>query len=126
MVGELLAAGLEAILEEFHIATTAVAALLVFDFVLYNKGFVGKSDGRREGGRDSVVGCLALRDETLVAVNDRDGRIFDIPFADIAEGLTPDGCLLRGLGGCPSVSPVVSELLNERSLDLGGLWTRGQ
>jgi hypothetical protein len=41
-----------------------------------------------------VVGGLAFRYETLVAVDDGDGGVFDLPFTDIAERLAADGCLL--------------------------------
>lgn len=96
-VGELLAAGLEAVLEELDVTATAVTALLVLDFVLNNERLGLEVDGLGEGGRDGVVGSLALRYETLVAVDDRNGGVLDLPFADIAEGFAADRGLLGRL-----------------------------
>lgn len=121
MVRELLSAGLETVLEEFHIATTAVAALLVLYFVLDDEGLVREGNGLGKGSGDGVVSSLALRHETLVALDDRDRGVLNFPFADVAEGLAADGSLLGGLRGSPPFCPVVCELLNEGSLDLSGL-----
>ena len=44
LVRELLAARLEAVLEHLDVAAAAVAALLVLDLVLDNKGFVCQRD----------------------------------------------------------------------------------
>jgi len=96
-IRELLARGLEAVLEEFQIPTTAVATLLVFDFILHNKGLVRERDALRKRGRNGMVGCLCFRDDALVTLNDGNGRVLDLPFADVAEGLTANRCLLRGL-----------------------------
>lgn len=121
MVREFLSAGLEAVFKELHVSTTAVAALLVLDFILDHKGLRLEVDGLGKGRGDGVVGCLALRDETLVTFDDGNGGVFDLPFADVAEGFTADGCLLGRLGGCPPICPVVCELLDEGSFDGGAL-----
>lgn len=123
-VRELLSAGLEAILKELHVATSAVAAFLILDFVLYNKGLGLEVNGLGEGSRDSMMGSLALRNEALVAVNDGDRRVLDLPFTDVAEGLATDWRLLRCFRRCPAFSPVLCELLDKRSLDRGGLRQR--
>lgn len=120
-VRELLAASLETVLEEFEVSTTTVAALLVLDLVLNNQRLLLEVDRFLEGCRDSVMGGLALGYETLVALNEGAGRVLDRPFADIAERLAAYGGLLRCLRRRPSARPVVGELLEERSLDRGGL-----
>ena len=61
LVRKLLAARLEAILEQLDVTTTAIAALLVLDLVLNDKRLVRKLDGLVEGGRDSVMRRHALR-----------------------------------------------------------------
>jgi hypothetical protein len=43
-----------------------------------------------------MMGCFTLCHKTSVAFNDGDGRLLDLPFANVAEGLTADG----GLLGC--------------------------
>ena len=97
LVVELLAAGLETILKELDVATTAVAALLVLDLVLHDQGLVGELDGVLERRRDGVVCRLGLRDEALVTL-DKDGLgILDLPLADVRERLAADGGLLGRL-----------------------------
>ena len=49
LVIELLSSGLETVFEELDVATTAVAALLVFDLVLDDERLVGEFDGLLEG-----------------------------------------------------------------------------
>jgi hypothetical protein len=115
-IREFLSAGLEAILEEFDIATSTVAALLVLNLILHNKRLVGERDGLGKGRRDGVVGCLALGHQTTLAFNDRDGRLLNFPLADVAESFTPNGGLLCCFGGCPAFSPVFRELLDEGCL----------
>jgi hypothetical protein len=112
---------LETILKQLEVATTTVAALLVLDLILHNKGLVGEVDGLGKGSRDGVVGGLTLGDETFVAINEDGVAVLYLPFADVAEGLSPYGSLLGGFGGCPSLRPVVGKLLEERCLDGGGL-----
>jgi hypothetical protein len=94
-IRELLSASLEAILKKFHISTSTVTTLLVLDLILHHKGLVAEGDGLGEGCRDSMVSSLALCHKTAVAVNNRDRRLLDLPFADVAEGFTADGGLLR-------------------------------
>lgn len=43
-----------------------------------------------------MMGSLAFCNETLVAVNEGDGGLLHLPFADVTEGLAADG----GLLGC--------------------------
>lgn len=64
-----------------------------------------------------MVGSFALRYETLLAFNDRNGGLFNLPLANIAEGLFAVGGLLGSLRARPTVGPIISELLNERGLD---------
>lgn len=98
-VGKLFAARLKSILQKFEVTTTAIATLLVLDFVLNNKRSSLEVYGLRKGSRDSVVCSFAFGNETFVAVNERDRRLFDLPFADIAESLATNwgllGCLRR-------------------------------
>ena len=117
LVVELLTRGLEAVLEQLQVATTAVAALLVLDLILDDQGLVRELNGLGEGGGDGVVGSLGLGDKTLVAQDGRLGGFLDLPLANIAERLGTDRSLLGGLRGCPPLGPVVSELFEEGSLD---------
>ena len=121
LIVELLARSLEAILEELEVTATAVAALLVLDFVLDDKGLLSEIDGLSEGRRDGVVGSLALGDEALGTLNGGLNGVLDLPLADVAEGLGADGSLLGRLGGRPTLGPVVSELLEEGGLDRSSL-----
>ena len=97
LVGELLSSSLEAVFQKLDVTTTAVAALLVLDFILNNQGLVGEVDSLVESSRDGVVGSLGLCDKTLVTLEDRYLRFLDLPLADVAEGLTANGRLLRRL-----------------------------
>jgi hypothetical protein len=69
-----------------------------------------------------MVSCFTLSHKTSVAFNDGDGRILDLPLANVAEGLTADGSLLGCFRGCPAFSPVVRELLDEVGLESSGLY----
>lgn len=93
---------METIFKEFDITTTAVTALLVLDFILNNQRFVLEIDGVGERSRDGVMGSLALSHETFVALNDGDGRVLDLPFANVTECLAANGGLLSGFGWCPA------------------------
>lgn len=103
LVRELLSGGLETILEKLDVATTTVAALLVRDLVLHDKGLVREVDGALEGSRDGVVRSLGLGNKTLVALDEDILCILDLPLADVAEGLAADWGLLGRLGRCPTV-----------------------
>jgi hypothetical protein len=96
-IRELLSTGLEAILKELKVTTSTIAALLVLDFILYNERFITERDRLCEGCRDSVVSSLAFCHQTTVTVNDRDRRLLDLPFADVAKGFTADRSLLSCL-----------------------------
>ena len=122
VVRELLSTSLEAILEQFKVSTTAVATLLVFDFILNDERLVRDVDGLVEGGRYGVVRRDTLCHETTIALDDRGGSFFDRPFANVGESFTANRSLLSGLGGSPPVVPTFGELLNKRCFDLGGLW----
>jgi hypothetical protein len=115
---------LKAILKQLEVTTTAITALLVLDLVLNDERLVRNVDGLVEGGRDSVVRRHALRNETMVALDDRGGSFFDRPFANIGKGFTAHGGLLRSLRGGPSLVPTFGELFEERSLDFCGLYTK--
>lgn len=122
-VREFLAGSLETVFEELEVATTAVTALLVLHFVLDNQGLLLEVDGLSKGCRNSVVGGLALCNETLVALNEGARRVFDRPLTDIAEGLAADGGLLRCLRRCPPARPVIRELFKEGCLDSSTLYS---
>jgi len=95
---------------------------LIFDLILDNKGFVTEVNGGSKGCRDGVVSGLALCHETLVTLDDSNGRFFNLPLTDVAEGLFAIGRLLGSLRACPPVRPIISELFNEGSLDLSCLY----
>lgn len=122
LVRELLASGLETILEELEVTTTAVATLLVLDLVLNDEGLLREVNSLGKRSRDGVVGSFGLGHETFVVLDDGVLRVLDLPLADVAEGFTANGGLLGGLGRSPPVSPVVCELFEERSLDSSGLY----
>jgi hypothetical protein len=122
IVRELLSTGLETILEQFEVSTTAIATLLVFYLILNDERLVRNVDGLVEGGRYGVVRRDTLCDETMIALNDSGGRFFDRPFANVGESFTANRGLLSGLRGSPPVFPTVSELLKKRCVDFRGLW----
>ena len=122
LVRELLTSCLETIFKQLEVTTTTVTALLVLHFVLDNQGLLLEVDRLGEGCKDGVVGGLALRNETLVALNEGARRVFDRPLTDIAEGLAADGGLLRCLRRCPPARPVIRELFKEGCLDRGTLY----
>lgn len=62
-----------------------------------------------------------LDNKTLVALHALvDGGLFDSPLANVGPFLLACVTLL-GVGGLPPLLPVISELLEEGSLQLGGL-----
>ncbi len=121
LVGKLLAASLETVLEQLEVTTTAITALLVLDLVLNDERLVRNVNWFVEWGRDCVVRRDALRNETEVALNDGGGCFFDQPFANIREDFITNGGLLSSLRGCPPVLPALGKLFEERSLDFCGL-----
>lgn len=96
LVIEVISAGLETILEQFHISTTTVSTLLVFDFILNDQWLFAKVNSFGEVGRDGVVSSFVLSHETLVTLDDSSGWVLDLPFTDIAEGLAANRSLLGG------------------------------
>ncbi len=117
LVVELLARSLEAVFEELEVTATAVAALLVLDLILDDKGLLGEVDGLSEGRGDGVVGSLGLGDEALVTLDGGLNGVLDLPLADVAKRLSADGSLLGRLRRRPTLGPVVSELLEEGGFD---------
>jgi hypothetical protein len=67
------------------------------------------------------MSSLGLCYEALVSLNDGYGWVFNLPLADVAKRLSTTWRLLRCLGGCPTVGPIFSKLLEERRFDFGGL-----
>jgi hypothetical protein len=96
-IRKFLATGLESVLKKLEVTTTTVTPLLILDFILNNEWFRFEVYGRREGGRDGMVGSFAFGNETLVTVNERERRLLYLPFADVTEGLTAHRGLLRCL-----------------------------
>ena len=88
---------METIFKKFDIAATAVTTLLVFDFILNNKGLVLEVDSFRKGSRDGMVGSFALGNEAFITLNNGNGWLFYFPFSDVAEGFAAYGCLLGRL-----------------------------
>lgn len=88
---------METIFKKFDITTTTVPAFLVLDLVLDNQRLVLEVNGLSEGSRDSVVGGFAFGNKSLVAFNDRDRWVLDLPFANVAESLAANGGLLGSL-----------------------------
>jgi hypothetical protein len=117
-IREFLPTSLEAILKKFDVTTTTVASLLVLDLILNDEGFIFEVDRGGERCRDGVVSGLGLGNKALVALNEGRLGFLNLPFADVGEYLTADWCLLGCLRRCPAFRIVVSELLNERSLNL--------
>lgn len=121
LVVEFLPARLETILEQFDVSATTIAALLVLNLILNDKGLVRNVDGRVERGRDGMVGRDTLRNEAMVAFDDRREGCFNCPFANIRESFAANGSLLSGLRGSPPVFPAFVELFDEMTFDFRGL-----
>ena len=69
-----------------------------------------------------MVSSLVLDDKTLVALNAlQDGRLLDGPGTNVCPLLIVGLDVLLCVRGLPSALPVVCELLEERSLECGGL-----
>lgn len=88
---------MEAILKKLEVATAAVSALLVLDFVLNNQRLVLEVQRRFQWSGDGVVGSLAFSDQTHVTLDGWVDGLLDLPFTDIAKCLSTDGGLLGGL-----------------------------
>lgn len=72
-----------------------------------------------------MVGSDVLDDETLVTLHTlEDSGLLDGPFTNIGPVLLGLGVLLLSVRGSPPGVPVIGELLQERSLDGGGLEAR--
>ena len=77
LVRKFLSTSLETVLEQFEVSTAAVATLLVFNLILNDEWLVRNVDGLVEGGRNGVVRCNALCNETKVALDNRRGSFLD-------------------------------------------------
>ena len=121
LIAESFAIDLVVFFQEFNITTTAVTTLLELCLILNDKWFSGDSDRALEGSRDSMVGGLSLCDETLLTLNDGDDRFFDFPPADVRVSLPAYRGLLSSLRRGPTIIPIIGELLEKWSFDLGGL-----
>jgi hypothetical protein len=77
LVIEFLSARLEAILKQFDVSTATIAALLVFNLILNDKGLVPSVDWFVERGRNGMMGRGTLCNETMVAFDDRCRSTFD-------------------------------------------------
>ncbi len=122
LVIEFLSTRLEAILKQFDVSTTTIAALLVFNLILNDKGLVRSVDWLAERGRNGMMGRDTLCNETMVAFDDRRRRCFDRPFANIRKSFTANGSLLSSLRGSPPVFPAFGELFYEMTFDFRGLY----
>jgi hypothetical protein len=99
---------------------------LRLDLILDNKRLVLVVNLLVELGRNGVVGSDVLDDEALVALNAlEDSGFLHRPFADVGPVLIRLGIFLLSVGGSPSLLPVICELFQEGSLDVGGLPSRG-
>lgn len=95
---------------------------LKLDLVLNNEGVVLVVNGLGELGGDGVVSSLILDDKTLVTLHTlQNSRLLDGPVADVCPLLVISLDVLLCVRSLPSSLPVVCELLEERSLDCGGL-----
>jgi len=90
MIVEIFSAGLETIFKQFDVSTTAIAALLVLNFILDNERFVFEANWSRERSRDGMMSSLVLRHEAQVALDNRSCWLFDLPFTDVTESLSPN------------------------------------
>lgn len=68
-----------------------------------------------------MVSSLGLRNQSLVAIQNRFQGLFDLPLSDVTERLRSDSGLLCRFGHSPTFSPVIGELFKEWSLDVRGL-----
>jgi len=87
---------------------------------LDDEGVILVRDGRGELCGNGVVGGLVLQYETLVTVEAAEDRgLLDIPRANVRPLFLR--VLLLGVGSLPPAVPIVCELLEEGSLQGGGL-----
>jgi hypothetical protein len=69
-----------------------------------------------------VVGGGVFQHETLVTLDTlEDGRLLNSPLSNIGPVLLRVGVGLLGMGGSPSLLPVIGKLLDEGTLDGGRL-----
>jgi hypothetical protein len=141
-VRELLLVELLILLEELEVSTTANKGVynkrrlaceqsnrfrcqlltLRLDLVLNHQGFALVVNLLGELGRDGVVGGSVLDHKTLVAINTlQDSRLFNGPFTNVSPFVVGLGVILLRSGSLPPRLPVVGELLQEGSLEGGGL-----
>ncbi len=94
---------------------------LKLDLILNDEGLALVVDLLGELGRDGVVGGGVLDNKTLVTLHSLvDGGLLNSPLADVRPLLIILGVLL-GVGRLPPLLPVIGELFQEGSLELGRL-----
>lgn len=117
-VGELLLVELLVLLEQLQVGTTADQRVLGLDLILDNQCLALVVDLLGELGGDRVVSSWVLDNKTLVALNSlEDSGLLNRPLADVSPVLIGLGVILLGVGTLPAGLPVISELLQEGSLE---------
>ena len=95
---------------------------LRFDLILNHQSLALVVNLLGELGGDSVVSSRVLHDETLVALHSvENGCFFDSPVTDIGPVFVRLGVVLFSVGRSPSGFPALSELFEERCLQVGRL-----
>ena len=94
MIIEIFSTGLETIFEQFDVSAAAIATLLILDFILNNERLLFEADWSRERSRDSMMSSLVLRHKAQVALDNRSCWLFNLPFTDITESVSPNRRLL--------------------------------
>lgn len=106
------------LLEELQVGTTADQRVLGLDLILDNQGLALVVDLLGELGGDRVMSSWVLDNKTLVALNSlEDSGLLNRPLANVSPVLIRLGVILLGVGTLPAGLPVVSELLEEGSLE---------
>jgi hypothetical protein len=97
---------------------------LKLNFILHNKGLAFIVNLLGELGRDSVMGCGVLDNETFVTLHTlEDSRLLNCPLSNVRPFLVLVGTLrvLCGMGRLPPGLPVICELLQEIGFNRRGL-----
>lgn len=98
---------------------------LKLDFILYNKGVVLVVNGLGKFGGNGVMSSLVLDNKALVTLHAfEDGGLLHRPGANVCPLLVISLDILLCVRGLPSVFPVVCELFEEGSFELGRLGAR--
>jgi len=121
-IGELVRGQGLVVSEQLHVGTTALETFLELDLILDDKILALVVDGFSELGRDGVVSSWVLHHKTLVASNARVyGGLLYRPLADVGPVLIRLRVLLLCMRRLPPCLPVVGELFEEGSFQVGGL-----